>query len=541
MFKDICLIITITLFCFANAFTAVPWDGSVADSFAGGTGSQEDPYQIADGSQLAYLHNYVINGLDTESKYFVLTDDIILNSDTINFPNEFCPIGASKMPGCAEETGTKGNIFRGVFDGQGYSIIGLNPKKRSNDGVVPGLFGFALFATIKNFTLHSFKIDGENIVSGVIWHGQSTRIENIVVYGNFVGTECYPINANSYGNTIIRVQTHGNCSQGGNGIGGGYPKVFESFSTVSFGSNNPHAAGIGGDGSWISYESTYVLRVANDSLQQALGHKFTSAKNSYYANASESSDENVYFPYSSNTRTHTFSKLFLDAGSSATLTKGRRIDMKTRAAVDSLNSGLDSLVWAFDSCGINYGYPYLIYNPPYGKNTVCESPSSSSSVAVSSSSVASSSSAEISSSSGVSSSSVSQSSSSSAVSSSSTMAPSSSSVASSSSTVVPSSSAASSSSAGTSSSSSSLDISSSSESATLVKNHTIAPSYQISVNGYNVVVANVTNVNIRIFDLLGHQLERQAVYGTGSASFTVTKAGVYILRIGSQVETINVR
>ena len=70
--------------------------------------------------------------------------------------------------------------------------------------------------------------------------------------------------------------------------------------------------------------------------------------------------------------------------------------LKTRAAVDSLNSGLDSLVWAFDSCGINYGYPYLIYNPPYGKNTVCESPSSSSSVTISSSSASSSSSAEIS-------------------------------------------------------------------------------------------------------------------------------------------------
>ncbi len=154
--------------------------------------------------------------------------------------------------------------------------------------------------------------------------------------------------------------------------------------------------------------------------------------------------------------------------------------------------------------------------------------------AISSSSASSSSSAEISSSSGVSSSSVSQSSSSSAVSSSSTMAPSSSSV-------VSSSSAASSSSAGTGSSSSSLDKSSSSEQATLVKNHNIAPSYQISVNGYNVVVANVTNVNIRIFDLLGHQLERKPVYGTGSANFTVAKAGVYILRIGSQVETINVR
>ena len=68
--------------------------------------------------------------------------------------------------------------------------------------------------------------------------------------------------------------------------------------------------------------------------------------------------------------------------------------MKSRAAVDSLNSGLDSLVWAYDSCGINYGYPYLIHNPPYGKNTVCGSPSSSSAASGTSSSSAESSSSE---------------------------------------------------------------------------------------------------------------------------------------------------
>ena len=29
------------------------WDGSIAAAFAGGTGTESDPYQIADGAQLA--------------------------------------------------------------------------------------------------------------------------------------------------------------------------------------------------------------------------------------------------------------------------------------------------------------------------------------------------------------------------------------------------------------------------------------------------------------------------------------------------------
>lgn len=38
------------------------WDGSVAESFAGGKGTKDDPYQIATGSQLAYLGESMKSG-----------------------------------------------------------------------------------------------------------------------------------------------------------------------------------------------------------------------------------------------------------------------------------------------------------------------------------------------------------------------------------------------------------------------------------------------------------------------------------------------
>ena len=34
------------------------WDGSIAESFAVGKGTKDDPYQIANGSQLAYFSPY---------------------------------------------------------------------------------------------------------------------------------------------------------------------------------------------------------------------------------------------------------------------------------------------------------------------------------------------------------------------------------------------------------------------------------------------------------------------------------------------------
>ena len=42
--------------------------GNYADSFAGGTGTEEDPYQIAAAEQLAYLA-YLINDSTTNSAY----------------------------------------------------------------------------------------------------------------------------------------------------------------------------------------------------------------------------------------------------------------------------------------------------------------------------------------------------------------------------------------------------------------------------------------------------------------------------------------
>ena len=55
------------------------WNGSIAAAFAGGTGTESNPYQIANGAELAYLASSVNSGETYTGKNFVLTANIDLN------------------------------------------------------------------------------------------------------------------------------------------------------------------------------------------------------------------------------------------------------------------------------------------------------------------------------------------------------------------------------------------------------------------------------------------------------------------------------
>ena len=140
------------------------WDGSVAKSFAGGKGTKDDPYQIATGSQLAYLGESMKSGAYGEKfqdTYFELTEDIDLGG------KEWTPIGytvADLIMGRHEYF-----VFSGNFDGKGYTIknltIGTETSPYSGD--VCGLFG-ATSGTIEDVVLENVSINyvGGNHSSG---------------------------------------------------------------------------------------------------------------------------------------------------------------------------------------------------------------------------------------------------------------------------------------------------------------------------------------------------------------------------------------
>lgn len=87
----------------------------VAESYKGGSGTSEDPYQIENKEQLALMANQINDGTASEA-CFVLVDDIAVN-DTKSFSK-----WGQQAP---EYKWTGANEFAGVFDGDGHTISGL--------------------------------------------------------------------------------------------------------------------------------------------------------------------------------------------------------------------------------------------------------------------------------------------------------------------------------------------------------------------------------------------------------------------------------
>ena len=156
------LILCLTLLPTAAQAADSAWDGSIAAAFAGGTGTESDPYQIADGAQLAYLASEVNKGQPYENSYFVLTADIDLAN------HDWTPIGNSFSD--ALFGGTDYHLFAGNLDGKGHTIFNISIGTESTplESDVFGLFG-ATGGKLSNLNLDGITIYGTaKNVSGYI-------------------------------------------------------------------------------------------------------------------------------------------------------------------------------------------------------------------------------------------------------------------------------------------------------------------------------------------------------------------------------------
>ena len=147
------LILCLTLLPTAALAADGAWDGSIATAFAGGTGTESDPYQIANGTELAYLASSVNSGETYTGKNFVLTANIDLNG----LP--WTPIGNSFSDALLE--GSNYRIFAGNFDGNGYTIsnVSIGSETAPLEADVFGLFG-ATAGKISNLNLDTVSIHG---------------------------------------------------------------------------------------------------------------------------------------------------------------------------------------------------------------------------------------------------------------------------------------------------------------------------------------------------------------------------------------------
>ena len=157
---------SIILFAFALGGVAQQnncWDGSIAESYDGGDGTPENPYQIANASQLALLA-YETNVLLIENGCYILTDDICIDA-------QWTPIG------CLMEE--KQNYFSGHFDGNGKTVskIYYEPDGTIVDGVI-GLFGLTYGAVIVNTHLSECALTGTEYAGGLIGYAGLTDVSD---------------------------------------------------------------------------------------------------------------------------------------------------------------------------------------------------------------------------------------------------------------------------------------------------------------------------------------------------------------------------
>ena len=85
------------------------WDGiTVSETFSSGTGTEEDPYSITSGADLALLANKIQEEESYRTAHYQLNHNINMQNFT------FVGIGSEEIP------------FAGTFDGNGYSVANIN-------------------------------------------------------------------------------------------------------------------------------------------------------------------------------------------------------------------------------------------------------------------------------------------------------------------------------------------------------------------------------------------------------------------------------
>lgn len=146
--------------------------------FAGGTGTEDDPYLISTKYHLDNVRNYL-------SSNFKMINDIEFTETDFSEDGDFYNYGV-----CFKPIGDLKNAFTGNFNGNNFKIKNLQIHKKNSDYV--GLFGYISEGNICNLHLENATVEGNNYVSGVCGYNYYSDITNI-----------HLINANVKGNDYV--------------------------------------------------------------------------------------------------------------------------------------------------------------------------------------------------------------------------------------------------------------------------------------------------------------------------------------------------
>lgn len=176
-----------------------------AESFAGGDGTAEHPFEISNAQELALLSYYLdpntvvskddpLKNANIRKSNFVLTEDIVIN-DISDYDNWLTNPPTYGWTGIAS--------FDGHFDGQGHKIIGMYAvpiEKTSGGSVTLGLIGNSYDGVIENIVLEkAFLIGYAHETGSILGGGSGCIIRNCEVEAKIYtgGTDCGGILGNN--------------------------------------------------------------------------------------------------------------------------------------------------------------------------------------------------------------------------------------------------------------------------------------------------------------------------------------------------------
>lgn len=166
--KGVLLYFVMVLFvaCFLVSH-AVLAEEQIGSEFAGGSGTEDDPYLIADAKQLDNVRNHL-------KSHFKLVSDIDLDIAPYNEGEGWEPIGDYEEP------------FRGSLDGNGKTIKGLYINREDMEDV--GFFAWlGKGAVVRNVRLENVNVVGGDWVGALVGWGYKAQISNVHVSGSVAG------------------------------------------------------------------------------------------------------------------------------------------------------------------------------------------------------------------------------------------------------------------------------------------------------------------------------------------------------------------
>ncbi len=313
----------------------IEWDGTVADAFAGGSGTEADPYRIENGEQLAYLSASVAAGEPYAGVWFVQTQAIDLGQVP------FTPIGSNSAQ------------FQGNYIGG--TVTNLSVSSASD---YIGLFGYVGQGGLVRGAQVYGSVQGKRYVGGVVGYLKSATVENCANYASVCGTSTYVggICGQAYGSSTIR-STVTRCYNAG---------------SVTSGQNN-HAGGIAGYVTYGDISECYNLgavsgtRAGGISAQIGSGCTVTSCYNLGQVSLTAEGSYNYFgsiVAYNMGTVTGCVCLEGTTAIGSGTGDVKAVSDEKMKTAQTVLDLGGS---FVEDKNGLNNGYPILAWQDPTAK------------------------------------------------------------------------------------------------------------------------------------------------------------------------------